>query len=156
MVDKDLEKYSKIISRLKVSNRQGKKAPHKAILLLSIMSMVESGELTDNHIVLSRALEEKFQLYWQTYIGRTPIFRPDIYMPFWYMKSELKLWKLVPYSSYSYYYNTYHNTMSPSAPMLKRYIQYAVIPKDFFELIKDPLARVKLAELLFAKYIFIL
>jgi len=152
-MDKVLEKYYKIFSRLKVSNRQGKKAPHKAILWLSIMSMVESGELNDTHITLSSKLEEKFYFYWHTYIGKSPIFRPDIYMPYWYMKSELKIWKLIPYANCAYYYNTYHNTMSPSAPMLKRYIQYAEIPKELFELMKDPLSRATLAEVLFEKYI---
>lgn len=45
----------------------GRKAPHKAVLLLAIMDLVESGEITSPEIVLTEKLEETFSVEWNKY-----------------------------------------------------------------------------------------
>jgi predicted restriction endonuclease len=47
---KAFEKFIGKFSRLRVDRRKGKTEPHKPILLLSIISEIEKGNITDNNI----------------------------------------------------------------------------------------------------------
>ena len=66
----------------------GRKAPHKAVLLLAIMDLVESGEITSPEIVLTEKLEETFSVEWNKYIGSPLVFKCKIAIPFWHMQNE--------------------------------------------------------------------
>lgn len=65
-MDSALDKYVSLFQKLTVSHRKGYKAPHKAILLLAVMSLVESGDLVNNKIEFSEALRARFRDIWAT------------------------------------------------------------------------------------------
>lgn len=50
------------LTHLSTAVIMGRKAPHKAVLLLAIMDLVESGEITSPKIVLTEKLEETFSV----------------------------------------------------------------------------------------------
>lgn len=92
----DIQKYTKLFSTLHTANVKGQKAPHKAILLLTIIDLVEKGIITSPHIELSEELVECFNKTWKHHLGLSSIFTPDISKPFFHMQHE-SFWKLFDY-----------------------------------------------------------
>ena len=89
-----LKCYIKAFSALHTNVRKGHKAPHKAVLLLAIMELIEQGEITSPRIKLSDQLNEMFHTIWSKYIGTSAIFTPDIGKPFFHLQHET-FWKLI-------------------------------------------------------------
>lgn len=81
------------LSTLNTSKRAGKKAPHKAILLLSIIELVEEGYIKDNMVELSDTLIDKFDAIWARFV-KDNRFNCNIAAPFWHMRSE-PFWKII-------------------------------------------------------------
>jgi len=150
-----LEKYLNTFRNIKVSHRQGMKAPHKAILLLTVMSMIEDGVQTDRNVVFSEVLKERFKSLWFEIIGESDFFNPDVAMPFWHLKNEKEIWSLVPVDESA----ETQAALSISTPRstqqaIRKYVKCATLPEDLFNLLEDPIARASLAEVLFEKYIY--
>ena len=68
------------------------KAPHKPLLLLSLLDMVEAGELTQRTFTRSPGLVLRFRTYGALVGDRWPA-RLDIKMPFYYLKSQ-RVWSV--------------------------------------------------------------
>lgn len=56
----DLQYYSNLFGHLHTARRFGRPAPHKAILLLSVIDLVENGTIKSPHIPLSDELIKAF------------------------------------------------------------------------------------------------
>lgn len=74
---------------MKCSNRDGYKAPHKAIYLLSIFDCIESGHLTNNRFQINSVLLHKFEYNWKKYVDRLICFSPNIWNPIFYMENSI-------------------------------------------------------------------
>ena len=72
----------------------GKPAPHKALLLLSVIDLVESGVIVDNHIDLSDILINTFNANAKKFYAHSPLFKPEVTKPFFHMQHE-SFWRLV-------------------------------------------------------------
>lgn len=155
-MDAVLEKYKDSFRNIKVNNRHGKKAPHKAVLLLAIMSLIEEGVQTTRFIEYSEPLKKKFKSIWAEYIGESDTFNPEIAMPFWYLKSDSSIWKLVPKDdSPETIQGIMHSPLSTSLKSIQKYVKYAEMPKPLFNLMLNKENRAILAEVLFETYIFV-
>lgn len=89
-----LKDYIQAFTHLHTAKVKGHKAPHKAILLLSIIDLVESNVIRYPQIELSDELIERFNYIWSRYLGESSIFTPDITKPYFHMQHE-PFWKLV-------------------------------------------------------------
>lgn len=87
------EGLSRIFS-MKYSNRDGYKAPHKAIYLLSIIDCVELGEITDRRFNITPFLLQRFENNWKKYV-HLKCFTPNIWNPVYYMEDSIihKIWR---------------------------------------------------------------
>lgn len=115
------------LTHLSTAVIMGRQAPHKAVLLLSIMDLVEAGSITMPKIVLSKELEEAFEKEWHRFIGSPLVFKCVIATPFWYMQNE-------PF--YSLYLNNGEKVSRFVNPYSKKRLReetYAVIDDDLFE-----------------------
>lgn len=90
----ELRHYIEAFSHLHTAKVRGYRAPHKAVLLLAIIDMVEEGNIVMPHIELSDQLERKFNAVWRRYLSTSAIFTPDITKPFFHMQHE-SFWRLV-------------------------------------------------------------
>ena len=81
-------RYVSLFSALNTAKIAGKNAPHKAVLLLTIIDLVEAGIITSPRIELSEALQGTFARVWRRYIGTSLIFQPKVATPFWHMQNE--------------------------------------------------------------------
>ena len=77
-----MEEYIRLLSSLNTAKIAGKNAPHKAVLLLAIMDLVDAGSIDSPKIVLTEKLEAAFTRVWKRYIGSSPIFTPKVATPF--------------------------------------------------------------------------
>lgn len=83
-----MNSYVDQFTSLKTARVAGKKAPHKAVLLLAIMELVEKGIITSPRIELTEKLEDTFGRVWKRYIGISIISHPKVATPYWHMQSE--------------------------------------------------------------------
>ena len=74
------------------SNETGGKAPHKPLMLLAVMDLIEAGTITKNVIPYDDRLLVAFDLYWRRCCGDRPT---NPLQPFWYLKGD-GVWSLVP------------------------------------------------------------
>ena len=136
------------LSHLSTAVIMGRQAPHKAVLLLAIMDMVESGDITTPRVVLTKQLEESFEKEWNQFIGAPLVFKCKVATPFWHMQNE-------PF--YTLFLNTGEeiNSFSNSYSIKRlREETYAVIDSDLFELMQKEHIRTEFRELLIDTYLW--
>ncbi|WP_234573061.1 HNH endonuclease [Rhodohalobacter sp. 614A] len=119
------------------------RAPHKPLLLLSVMDGMEQGWIKGNNIELSQSLVETFFTYWKVVMGEERV--TTIALPFFYMKSE-PFWDLV-YKKDKPEYQT-----APSLGGLKDRADYAILDDQFFRMMSDPQQREMIRALLARSY----
>lgn len=142
---RDLDYYSNLFKNLRTSNRLGKKAPHKAILLLACIQYFEKNNFSSNAVYLSE-VTGFFKKIWATLLPNNSVFINDIGMPFWHMKSE-PFWKLQ--SKWGEELNKKEATVS----YIERHVAYALIDKELVDLLKDESNRKELIYILTSNYI---
>ena len=89
---KNIKYYIDAFSNLHVANVRGYRAPHKAVLLLAIIDMIEDRNIDSPQIHLTEELEVTFGKVWNRYVGKSPVFIPDISKPFFHMQHEPFWW----------------------------------------------------------------
>lgn len=96
-----IEEYAKCFARLRTDKSAARwsaetvhRAPHKPLLLLSVLDLLERDEISSNNLIeLTPELGELFTGYWNAVF---PFERPgNIALPFFHLRSE-GFWKLVP------------------------------------------------------------
>lgn len=85
--------FLEIASNLNRNKYKGCYAPHKAVMIMAIMDLVESGYITTNVIRLDKELKDKFKEVWQKVVPVGSPFKCEFRNPFTYMDSEL-FWDL--------------------------------------------------------------
>ena len=92
MTNKNLPYYIHCFTHLKRDMKNGG-APHKPILLLSIIRLFENGIFTNNQIYVLPELVASFKTNWSKLV--TTNHYPVFALPFYHMSSE-PFWKLIP------------------------------------------------------------
>lgn len=144
---KDLNYYVECFSSLNTMKKCGKSAPHKALLLLSVIDLVERGFIVDNCIYLSDELICQFNKNKLAYLGDSILFQPKIEYPYYHMKSE-PFWRIV--------YNPkvqVEKITNYSLANLRQKIAYASIDEELFVLLQNPNIRARLRVVLIANYL---
>ena len=95
-----IDDYARRFARLR-TNRNRKvwsgvtahQAPHKPILLLCVLDLFDSGEISSNLVEISEDLAELFGLYWERVL---PFGRPgNLALPFFHLQGD-GFWHLLP------------------------------------------------------------
>jgi len=99
----NIEKYTKAFENLRVDSSHakqlGSKAPHKPILLLSVIDNIENGEISTNKVFITPELVSRFRTNWACLVQED--YRPEITLPFYHLKNEKdEYWHLVPKHGY--------------------------------------------------------
>lgn len=63
-------------------------APHKPILIISIMDLIGEGLIRDNCITLSDSLIRRFKLNWKLFAGHIDPYKCDISKPYFHLSGE--------------------------------------------------------------------
>ena len=124
------------LTKLRVDRASGDPAPHKPLLLLTVLEMAERNELPAEILPLTPELAFQFYSYWDIVAYRRKQ-RPDIRLPFHHLKSD-GFWSALESSG------------EPSTTSRDTWL--AAMPCDFVAFANDPAARDKARRILIATY----
>lgn len=139
--------YSEYFSNLRTAQKLGMPAPHKAILLLSVMELIESGVIKNNRIELTERLEQTFMRLWKRYVGTSIVFQPKIATPFWHLQNE-PFWSL--------YLNDGKDLSTVTSPYSVKRLRestHAIMDSELFALMQDEDCRARLRVTLIGQYL---
>lgn len=112
-------------------------APHKPVLLLSILDNIEQGIITDNKICITPELVATFMEIWGMVVKEGP-FESRFALPFFHLKSE-GFWRLVPFPGMTL--NVTSSGSIRSFTNLKETIAWAEIEPELFGWMMQPDSR---------------
>lgn len=153
MFDKNsFQQYADAFAHLHVKVTGGQRAPHKAIMLLSVIDLIETGVITSNRIYYTKQLDSQFHHNWVRYVAylegysarsATPFFHMS-YEPFW----SLKLKDDCPWSEKDLAEARIY--MNPDK--MNEAIDYAQIDAELYQLLLDSVVRAKYRVVLISNY----
>ena len=141
-----LKKYLHAFQKLHIDRSHGN-APHKPILLLSILQLYQNNQIIDNRIFLTPELVATFKSIWSLLVITQHDCR--ISYPFYYMKSEI-FWKLIPKPGFENINEL--GSIVKSFSSLYSAIDYATITEDLCFLMKDSHNNLVLQQYLLNEY----
>lgn len=140
--------FCKKFGQLNRATVNGLKAPHKPILLLSVIESIAFDEILENKIEISPTLVARFKDNWNRLV-KTDVFEPNFSLPFFHMKKE-GFWKLQNYFGKDILVTSSHSIKSFS--QLKESVEYAYLDSTLFTLLQNPKAREDLYQFLMNTY----
>lgn len=144
MYDKEAyQRYLDSFSRLHVKVTAGQRAPHKAIMLLSVIDLIETGVISSNRIYYNRELDSQFHHNWIRYVAYLEGYSARSATPFFHMSYE-PFWTLVLKDSCSRTEKELADAriyMNPDK--MNEAIDYALIDTDLYYLLLDSVVRAK-------------
>lgn len=147
--DKDLSDYSNDFASLSVAVSKGRKLPHKAILLLSIIQMIEDGELEGNMIPLDKSIANAFVKSWDKYFDTKA---PSVWTPFYHLKGE-PFWHFKACESDKMLDMLLGIGGTPSIGKMRPVIRCAYFDNELYGLMKNEASREVLRRVLIENYL---
>jgi putative restriction endonuclease len=129
-----LSHYLHKIERLRVDRTHDLPAPHKPLLLLAVLDLIERGEIGDNRIDVSPLLVETYLNYWKL----IPTGQPRLYNPFPRMRTS-GFWHLHARAGQESALAAARSFQSVAH--LRRLVAYASLDPELFVLLQRPEAR---------------
>ena len=105
---KDQNYWLQKLATLRIDRARGNPAPHKPLLLLVIMEMMEKGEIKCNEVTISPDIAFRFSVYWSAVAQRCKQ-RPEVRLPFHHIRSS-GIWQAL----------TEQGELSPDRKLTKR------------------------------------
>lgn len=145
---KHLEFFEKKFSQLKRATYEGNKAPHKPILLLSIIQAIEEGEIRANKIYITSELVARFKDNWHHLVTNNK-FTANFSLPFYHLCSE-KFWSLKTLPGREIALTFSHSIKSFA--YLKEVVYYAFFDPMLYQLLTERTSRDILKQTLLKVY----
>lgn len=156
---KDFQYYKDCFSNLHTAHAKKFPAPHKPLLLLSVIDLVECGGIKSNQIELSDVLIRTFKANAKKFIGNSIIFKPNIGQPFFHLQHE-PFWRLNPTSQEKVFNIAADGTSNYGAKKavysikgLREQYKHALIDRELFELLQNADVRAQLRTSLISQYL---
>jgi putative restriction endonuclease len=141
-----LDLYAKKFAKLRVDRSRGV-APHKPILLLSVINFFERNTIKDNRIFLTAELISTFKRFWHQ-LG-TERHNSDIALPFYHLTGE-GFWHLQGKPGYESVIDSKVKLRNVRA--LRQFVFYAYLDEELFQLLLDPMSRDSLVNVIVEKW----
>ena len=123
------------------------RAPHKPLVLLSVLDRISEGAIQSNLFEFDDELVELFNIYWQ--IVKPPSRRGIIGMPLWHLQSD-HFWHLLPRPGYEK--RIEHGGAIYSVRQLRAALFGARLDEDLFQLLQEEQTRNVLRAVLIEGY----
>ncbi len=143
------EHWLERLYNLRRDKRGSHERPHKPVLLLSIIDLLDRGVIQHNAIPLSDELVASFKRYFA--VVRREDDQPTIQNPFFHLSGD-GFWKLVPRPGLEPIYRPGATSGVPSVAELRRRVAHGEFEEAFWPLVGGPMARHQLREALIARY----
>ena len=144
--------YVEAFKNLRTNNKYGRKSPHKAVLMLTVIELFEKSILTDNEICYDDKLKSMFLKVWNRVLPKEPLFHSDAYLPFWYLQND-SFWHIVPFRGKEDILSLMRDTnIKPSETKLNDSVKCAELDDDLYFLMTIPSGRSSLKRVLLETY----
>lgn len=142
-----LAKYLQAFKRLRIDRAHGAPAPHKPILLLSVLQTFRNGMNLNERIYITPELVALFKSNWSLLVTTNHDCR--ISYPFYHLKSD-KFWKLIPKPGFDDIDKI--GSIVKSFSNLNAAIDCAIIEEELFLLMMDKTSNEILTQFLLNQY----
>lgn len=144
--------YVEVFKNLRTNNKYGRKSPHKAVLMLTVIELYEQSILTDNEIYYDDSLKSMFLKVWNKVLPKEPLFHPDAYLPFWYLQSD-SFWHIIPVKGKEDILSLMRDAnIKPSEAKLNDSVKCVELDDDLYFLMTIPSGRSSLKRALLETY----
>ena len=144
--------YIELFQNLRTNNKYGRKSPHKAVLMLTVIELYEQNVLSRNEIIYDDTLKSKFLKVWNRVLPDEPLFHPEAYLPFWYLQND-SFWHIVPNRGKEDILSLMRDTnIKPSEAKLYDCVKYAELDEDLYFLMTLQSGRSSLKKVLLETY----
>ena len=144
----ELNKYINKFRHLRVDRSKSRPAPHKPILLLSIIKAFQKGDITKNRICITPDLVARFKDYFSE-LGPFTGFVANFSLPFYHLKSE-GFWHFKLKDDLGRAITSSNSIKSLS--YLKQVIEFVYLDQELFKLLISKDSREVLKNILLAEY----
>ncbi len=134
---------------LRREKRDGHERPHKPVLLLSILDLLDRSLIVANEIPLSEELVATFKRYFA--VVREANDQPSIEIPFYFLGGD-KFWQVMPAGGGGPLYREGFAAGAPGVGQLRKDRVAGHFDVGLWALLSDPLARHQVREALIARY----
>lgn len=144
--------YIDIFGNLRSNQKWGRKSPHKAVLMLTVIELFEQNVLSENEIRYDETLKAIYIKVWNRVFPDEPLFRSEAYLPFWYLQSD-SFWHIVPVRGKEDILSLMRDVdIKPSEAKLIDCVKYAELDDDLYFLMTLPSGRSSLKRALLETY----
>lgn len=147
------EYYADMILNLHTKITYGQVAPHKPILILSILDLIESGVIFSCHIPFNRLVERQFSNTWTRYVCINDSYKPKMSVAFWHMSHE-PFWEIKYQDGIDVNIKEFNEkrTYNSFSQMIK-FVKGAELNLELFNILTDSNARAKLRVAIIKTYL---
>lgn len=138
-----------LLYSLKRDRSSGHEKPHKPVLLLAIMDLIETGEIVDNRIQPGDRLRELFRSYFEVVKQGNDQCSPE--NPFYFLSGE-SFWQLVMAEGETHIYDGVAHKSAPSWRQLQARVSHAEIDPGLFAHMANPVDREILRGAIYRRY----
>ena len=149
MMEGEWNNWLERLYNLRRDKRGSHERPHKPVLLLSIMDLLDRGLIGENKVALNEELVRTFKRYFE--VVRQGNDQPTIQNPFFHLSGD-KFWELVPAAGETAIYKPGATSGAPSVAELLRRVGYGRFNEGFWALLSQPVSRHQLRGALIARY----
>lgn len=143
-----LNQFLNKLARLNRGNTAYGKAPHKPVLLITMVELIEKGIITNNQVFVDTDLVGNFQENWRLLV--TTLNTPDFTLPFYHLQNEKfngqPFWFLQPKPGCQI--NAYIGSVNTLANVLN----YGCFSPEIYLLLQDAVSRAAIKALLLDTY----
>jgi putative restriction endonuclease len=144
----EIASFIKKLPKLKVDRSKGAPAPHKAILLLSVIQSIAYNDISENKIFITAELVAKFKDNWHALVTNEK-FNPNFSLPFYHLKSD-GFWYLKTLPGKEILLTSSNSIKSFAG--LRNAVAYAYFDDEVYSLLTNPHNREIAGQILLATY----
>lgn len=144
--------YVEAFQNLRANNKYGRRSPHKAVLMLTVIELYERNVLSANEIVYDDTLKSMFLRIWNKVLPAEPLLHSEAYLPFWNLQCD-SFWHIVPVRGKEDVLSLMRDTsIKPSEAKLEECVRYVELDEDLYFLMTLPSGRSSLKRVLLETY----
>ncbi len=144
-----LEFYEQKFQSLNLNKTGDRKSPHKVAMLLAVLDAIDAGEIKDNKIYFNQDLKERFTKQFD--LLKSDNDRNNPHLPFFHLRTS-GFWFFKPKPGKSNEFSSLRQVGGPG--VLDKYIDYAFLDDELFELLSFEVVRQYLSKALHSNLSF--